>query len=110
MTTNNAFAEWGDVFPHAACGGPSIDRLMHRAEVVGIDGKSYRQKFAADRRDSLARFMAGSLVPPDNTHVTRPRAGVRRLSVIAHPSRCGWLQRHSLAPHPLAEVVSHAAC
>lgn len=49
VTTNRAFAEWGEVFPNAACVVSLIDRLMHRAEVVRIEGKSYRQKEADER-------------------------------------------------------------
>ena len=49
VTTNKPFAEWGEVFPNAACVVSLIDRLMHRAEVVRIEGKSYRQKEAEER-------------------------------------------------------------
>ena len=49
VTTNRAFADWGEVFPNAACVVSLIDRLMHRAEVVRIEGKSYRQKEADER-------------------------------------------------------------
>ncbi len=48
-TTNKPFAEWAEVFPNAACVVSLIDRLMHRAEVLRIDGKSYRQKEADER-------------------------------------------------------------
>jgi DNA replication protein DnaC len=49
VTTNKAFADWGEVFPNAACVVSLIDRLMHRAEVVRIDGESYRAKEAQER-------------------------------------------------------------
>jgi len=49
VTTNKAFADWGEVFPNAACVVSLIDRLMHRAEVVRIDGQSYRAKEAQER-------------------------------------------------------------
>ena len=49
VTTNRAFAEWGEVFPNAACVVSLVDRLMHRAQVVRIDGRSYRQKEAEER-------------------------------------------------------------
>jgi DNA replication protein DnaC len=49
VTTNRAFAEWGQVFPNAACVVSLVDRLMHRAEVVRIDGASYRAKEADER-------------------------------------------------------------
>jgi DNA replication protein DnaC len=49
VTTNRRFADWGEVFPNAACVVSLVDRLMHRAEVVRIDGESYRQKEAKER-------------------------------------------------------------
>ena len=50
VTTNRAFAEWGEVFPNAACVVSLIDRLMHRAEVVRIEGDSYRAREAEERQ------------------------------------------------------------
>ena len=49
VTTNKAFADWGEVFPSAACVVSLVDRLMHRAEVVRIEGESYRAKEAQER-------------------------------------------------------------
>ena len=37
------------MFPNAACVVSLIDRLMHRAEVVRIEGDSYRAKEAQER-------------------------------------------------------------
>ncbi len=54
VTTNRAFAEWGEVFPNAACVVSLVDRLMHRAQVVRIDARSYRQK-EADERAALQK-------------------------------------------------------
>ena len=42
VTTNRAFAEWREVFPNAACVVSMVDRLMHNAEIVSIEGESYR--------------------------------------------------------------------
>ena len=50
VTTNRRFAEWNEVFPNAACVVSLVDRLMHRAEVVRIEGESYRAKEAQDRQ------------------------------------------------------------
>ena len=49
VTTNRAFKEWNDVFPNAACVVSLVDRLVHRCEVVAIDGESYRRKEAQER-------------------------------------------------------------
>ena len=61
VTTNRRFADWGEVFPNAACVVSLVDRLMHRAEVVRIDGESYRQKEAQERsaQRAAARVSAG---------------------------------------------------
>jgi len=49
LSTNKPFSEWSTVFPHAACVVTLVDRLLHRAEVIGIEGDSYRLKEAKDR-------------------------------------------------------------
>jgi len=49
LSTNKPFAEWSEVFPHAACTVTLIDRLLHRAEIVDIAGDSYRLKEAKER-------------------------------------------------------------
>jgi DNA replication protein DnaC len=49
LTTNRAFKEWKEVFPNAACVVSLIDRLVHRCEVVAIEGESYRLKEAKER-------------------------------------------------------------
>lgn len=50
VTTNRAFKEWGEVFPNASCVVALVDRLLHRAEVVAIQGDSYRAREAELRR------------------------------------------------------------
>ena len=59
VTTNRAFRDWGEVFPNAACVVSMVDRLMHRAEVVSIDGESYRAKEAAERAAKKAKQRRG---------------------------------------------------
>jgi DNA replication protein DnaC len=49
ITTNKPFAEWSDVFPNAACVVTLVDRLMHRADIIQIEGESYRLKEAKER-------------------------------------------------------------
>ena len=58
VTTNKAFAAWGEVFPNAACVVSLVDRLMHRAEVVRIEGESYRAKEAQERMATRTRQRA----------------------------------------------------
>jgi DNA replication protein DnaC len=49
LTTNKSFSEWPSVFPHAACVVTLVDRLIHRCEVIPIEGDSYRKKEAKER-------------------------------------------------------------
>lgn len=42
LTTNLAFKDWNTVFPNAACIGTLLDRLLHHADVLVLEGKSYR--------------------------------------------------------------------
>ncbi|SDR63056.1 IS21-like element helper ATPase IstB [Paraburkholderia tuberum] len=55
VTTNRPFAEWSEVFPNAACVVSLVDRLVHRAEVVAIEGESYRVKEARERAEQRAK-------------------------------------------------------
>ena len=55
VTTNRPFAEWHEVFPNAACVVSLVDRLVHNAEIIAIDGESYRLKEAKERSEQRAR-------------------------------------------------------
>lgn len=55
VTTNKPFAQWSEVFPNAACVVSLVDRLVHRAEVISIEGESYRLKEARERTEARAR-------------------------------------------------------
>jgi DNA replication protein DnaC len=55
ITTNRPFAEWHEVFPNAACVVSLVDRLLHKAEIVAIDGESYRLKEAREAAEQRAR-------------------------------------------------------
>jgi DNA replication protein DnaC len=46
ITTNLAFKQWGTVFPNVACAVALIDRLTHHAEIITIEGESYRKREA----------------------------------------------------------------
>lgn len=49
VTTNKPFSEWNDVFPNASCVVSLVDRLLHNADIITLEGKSYRLKEAAER-------------------------------------------------------------
>lgn len=53
MTTNLAFKQWHTIFPTATCAHALIERVVHHADVVKIEGESYRlreSELAASRR------------------------------------------------------------
>ncbi|MER8556867.1 ATP-binding protein [Mesorhizobium sp. M1217] len=54
VTTNRNFADWHEVFPNAACVVSMVDRLVHNAEVIAIEGQSYRLKEATERSEQRA--------------------------------------------------------
>lgn len=58
VTTNRPFASWHEVFPNAACVVSLVDRLVHRCELVRIEGQSYRKKEAEERIAARARQRA----------------------------------------------------
>src|SRR6202142_3941021 len=59
VTTNRPFAEWREVFPNAACVVSLVDRLVHNAEVVSIEGDSYRAKEAKERAERKIKQRRG---------------------------------------------------
>lgn len=50
VTSNLTFAEWGDLLGDEVLASALLDRLLHHAEVVAINGRSYRmrQRLPAD--------------------------------------------------------------
>ena len=60
ITTNRPFAEWREVFPNAACVVSLVDRLVHNAEIIAIEGDSYRLKEAHERAEQRARLRRGA--------------------------------------------------
>jgi DNA replication protein DnaC len=68
LTSNRGFAEWGEVFGDPVVATALLDRLLHHAVVVHIEGASYRLRQHAD------------LVP----EAMRPKA---ISNPVAHPPR-----------------------
>jgi DNA replication protein DnaC len=50
ITTNLAFSDWPAIFPNASCVTALIDRLTHHADIVLIEGESYRLREAEQSR------------------------------------------------------------
>ena len=49
LTTNLAFGDWPTIFPSATCATALIDRVIHHADVIAIEGQSYRLREAEER-------------------------------------------------------------
>jgi DNA replication protein DnaC len=58
LSTNKPFSEWNQVFPNAGCVVTLVDRLMHKAEILTLAGKSYRLKEAQERAARNAQSRA----------------------------------------------------
>jgi dihydropteroate synthase len=61
VTTNRPFSEWGEVFPNAACVVSLVDRLVHNAEIIHIEGESYRLKEAKERSEARRKQRAAAV-------------------------------------------------
>jgi DNA replication protein DnaC len=46
LTTNLAFSDWPTIFPNATCAIALIDRAIHHADIIPIEGESYRRREA----------------------------------------------------------------
>jgi DNA replication protein DnaC len=50
LTTNLPFSAWPTIFPNAGSAIALIDRLVHHAEIIAIEGDSYRRRVAEAKR------------------------------------------------------------
>jgi DNA replication protein DnaC len=55
LTTNLPFSEWPTIFPNAACTTALIDRIVHHADVLVLEGDSYRRREAEARKAARKR-------------------------------------------------------
>ena len=58
LTSNRGFAEWGDVFGDPVVATALLDRLLHHAVVIQIEGSSYRLRQHAELMPEHLRFKA----------------------------------------------------
>jgi DNA replication protein DnaC len=64
LTTNRGFAEWGEVFGDPVVATALLDRLLHHAVVIQIEGSSYRLRQHADLVPEHMRSKAPVTSPP----------------------------------------------
>ncbi|MDQ0138050.1 hypothetical protein J2T08_005995 [Neorhizobium galegae] len=72
LTSNRGFAEWGDVFGDPVVATALLDRLLHHAVVVQIEGSSYRLRQHAELMPEHVRSKA-LIAPPAFAPPQKPR-------------------------------------
>ncbi len=72
LTSNRGFAEWGEVFGGPVVATALLDRLLHHAVVVQIEGASYRMRQHADLVPEHIRSNA-LIHPPSAPAITLPK-------------------------------------
>ncbi len=63
LTTNLAFSDWPTIFPSATSATALIDRLIHHALILPIEGDSYRRRDAEAAAKSRRAATAGGNAP-----------------------------------------------
>ena len=72
LTSNRGFAEWGDIFGDPVVATALLDRLLHHAVVVQIEGASYRLRRHAELVPEHTRTNASLMPPPPPKRRGRP--------------------------------------
>ncbi len=80
MTSNRGFGEWADIFGDAVVATALLDRLLHHAIVIPIEGNSYRLREHADllpeSMRSRSTLVDNANNPPIKRGPGRPRKEV----------------------------------
>ncbi|MBK8593306.1 MAG: ATP-binding protein [Sandaracinaceae bacterium] len=103
LTTNKSFSEWSTIFPGAACATALVDRVVHHADVILIEGKSYRlRESTRSEQTSLPRGRPPRRGDPAALYLRSARAAGKTTAVVRSHAQT-WLAN---TPHL---VVFHAA-
>ena len=78
LTSNRGFAEWGEVFGDAVVATALLDRLLHHAVVIQIEGASYRLRHHAELLPEHIRSKAVIAPPLPATAPARQAAQAQR--------------------------------
>lgn len=84
LTSNRGFAEWGEVFGDPVVATALLDRLLHHAVVVQIEGSSYRLRQHAELMPEHVRSKA--IIAPPIQAPAPPRRGRPPKSSYLHPA------------------------
>ena len=72
MTGNRGFGEWADIFGDAVVATALLDRLLHHAVVIPIEGNSYRLR---EHADLIPEHLRGSLAARAHAGRSNSNAG-----------------------------------
>jgi DNA replication protein DnaC len=84
LTSNRGFAEWGEVFGDPVVATALLDRLLHHAVVIQIEGSSYRLRQHADLMPEHLRSKA-VITPPFPTEPPRRRGRPPKMNALDQP-------------------------
>lgn len=72
ITTNRVFNQWGEIFPNAACVVTLVDKLVHKSEIVVIEGDSYRLHEAEQREAAKAKARKAKISKRKENQESKP--------------------------------------
>src|SRR5690348_13850088 len=75
LTSNRGFAEWGEIFGDAVVATALLDRLLHHATVIQIEGSSYRLR---EHAQLLPEHMRSRLSSEPIEQAVKPRRARRK--------------------------------
>ena len=93
LTTNLAFADWHTIFPSATCATALVERVVHHADIVKIEGESYRLRESevaakparlTTREEADDRNLASASYPPSAASPAPVSASERHSRPIWH--------------------------
>jgi DNA replication protein DnaC len=85
LTSNRGFAEWGEVFGDPVVATALLDRLLHHAVVIQIEGSSYRLRQHADLIPEHLRSKA-IINPPSPPELPRRRGRPPKTQTFDQPA------------------------
>jgi DNA replication protein DnaC len=85
LTSNRGFAEWGEVFGDPVVATALLDRLLHHAVVIQIEGSSYRLRQHADLMPEHLRSKA-VITPPFPAEPPRRRGRPPKMHPLDQPA------------------------
>ncbi|MBL3528572.1 MAG: ATP-binding protein [gamma proteobacterium endosymbiont of Lamellibrachia anaximandri] len=99
VTTNRSFAERNEVFPNASCVVSLVDRLIHRSEILTIDGASYHLKEAKKRT-----------APSSKAKAAQNHSAIEKGRQIMTPLKIpnDWSPREALAVYTFIDEIRDA--